>query len=320
LSAANENKVSFDDYVSKAGISPLVKKEVPTSNDGGILGGVTQSTSNPQSESQEGGFKDAGVFGRRKATERNPLYLADEYKDLISKKKTVQTGGGSTVGMGTTGFEEVQDDEAKAKADKIELDLLKRGYNVKKLVKDTEGLPKEFFDNENTSKEALYGLMKRNPIKYNDIVNSAKTVYAIAEKANPQLANEFNRLNNIQYGGLENFIEGKRDQQAIIDRTLVGEQRDEAHNRLMENSSKFINATNPDLINEYQQSPLSSKIDINQYAGLKTLEVFQPEKYQQALDFIDKELKTFKPIGMGNIDLSGVMNTTVSPELNRETR
>ena len=303
----------YNSQVDMGNEQPLLKKKettTPTSNDGGLLGGVTQSTYNPQLKSEKEGFKDAGIFGKRKAEERNPFYLADEYKDLIGKKKTISTGGGSSFGLGTTGFQEVQDDEAKAKADKIEMDLLKRGYNVKKLVKDTEGLPKEFFDNDNTSKEALFGLMKQNPIKYNDIVNSAKTVYAIAKQSDAATANQFNHLNNIQYGGLENFIEGKRDQQAIIDRTLVGNEREEAHNRLMENSSKFINAANPDLIKEYQQSPLSAKVDINQYAGLKTLEIFKPEQYQQAIDFLGKDLMNLKTANP-SMDLSGVMNTSL---------
>jgi hypothetical protein len=167
-------------------------------------------------------------------------------------------------------------------------DLEKQGYDAN-FRKQFEDFPEEAFAMENTSKEKLSKLYKDNPIEFNNIVNSTKTVYDIG-KTDVHSANEFNHLNNVQYNSLPDFISGKQRQIDIIDHTLSGEQRDKAKQRLQQNSAPFINANDPDLIAEYQQSPVSGKVDANQYAGLKTLQVFDPEKYKHALSIINADI------------------------------
>lgn len=213
------------------------------------------------------------------------------YADELRKRTKVQdNGGGSSFGMGTTNSTVIPDEDAAKIADQIDAELATKKVNSKKIAKDFEGINTEdFFSHEGTTKEYMLKLDKENPIKYNNIINNAKTVYAIADNSDIHTANRFNQLNDIPYGSLGGFISGKQEQQDIINSTLTGDAKLKAHERLKENASPFINAANPDLVDEYNNSPVKNKIDANQYAGLKTLQIFEPEKYQLALDIINTD-------------------------------
>ena len=164
----------------------------------------------------------------------------------------------------------------------VELDKLVKnaGYDSKELAKEFKDFPEEAFNKEKTSREALLQLKKDNPIQYQDRLNNTKTTYQIAKNSDIHTANLFNQLNNENYGSLDEFINSKKSQLSIIDHTLTGEDRKIARDRLRQNSSKFINPNQPELIEEYNQSPFKDKIDAAQYAGLKTEEIFDPEKYK----------------------------------------
>lgn len=181
------------------------------------------------------------------------------------------------------------DKEATAQAKQINDNVTKQGENPKELANEFKDFPQDAFDREATSKPNLLQLKKENPIQYQNVLNSTKTVYNIAKNSDIHTANEFNHLNDLHYGSMEEFVKGKQRQQQIIDATLSGDEKEKAHSRLEQNAAPLINAVSPDLVDEYKSSPLAGVIDPNQYAGLKTLQVFEPSKYEQAVKILQSK-------------------------------
>ena len=91
-----------------------------------------------------------------------------------------------------------------------------------------------------------------------------------------------------------------RDKQNLIDQHITNpEEKAKMQGLLKESYSAYINPTTADFKQEYDGSELKGKLDINQYAGLKTMEMFDPEKYKQTLAFINSDKPTEYQQSMG---------------------
>ena len=230
--------------------------------------------------------QSGGVGGEEiPKVEKNDIDVALEYGKLKGATKW-----GATPSSGKAGevFGEIPNEEKRKAANKLAQDFNK--VDLEGLSQEYLDFPEAAFERETTSKEVLLKLRKENPIQYAARLNNAKTVYKIAEKSDIATANRFNQLADIDYGSLDGFISGKQQQQDIINQTLTGVDKDKATARLKENASRFINSLNPDLVDEYENSDIKGIVDANQYAGLKTWEVFEPEKYKQAIAMLKEPI------------------------------
>ena len=253
-------------------------------------------------------------YGDGELIPNNPVDLSKKAFEYSKKTKQVErtSMGGNPI------VETVDDKDAQGISKKILEDLEKEGIG-KDFIGAISDLPDESFNDPNTSKEALVDLYKNNRIKFHQVVNEQKNRLAVrngaAEKTNSNntgvddidptqmgihVGNQYlgttEEQNPRTFGELENVIAKK---QAIIDESLPNsEEKTRARQRLKETYSSYINPTDPDLMAEYEQSPLKNKVDPTQYAGLKTLQLFEPEKYEQAVSMINADIEkqyTFNP-------------------------
>lgn len=106
--------------------------------------------------------------------------LANRSSELSAKKKILQTGS-SSAGIPTTA--EVQDDEAKVEADKINKFIEGKGYNPKRIAEDFKDIPDYVFDVPEFTKPELLRKYKENPEQYQRNIASAKSQSAIRDAA-----------------------------------------------------------------------------------------------------------------------------------------
>lgn len=128
-------------------------------------------------------------------------------------------------------------------------------------------------------------LKTENTVKYSQLMSTIKNQYTINLRGGVEKGNEYNALNN-KATNLSEWFGNKTKQLDIINSTLTDEERDKAKQRLEIASAPVINTTNPDLLNEYKNSDLKGIVNPDQYAGLKTLELFKPEEYKQAIGIL----------------------------------
>ena len=90
------------------------------------------------------------------------------------KTKTLQTPsvGGAT--MGATSMTEVPDEQSVAEADKIDADIISKGYNPTKLRKDFQDIPTNVLQSPGYTPTELLNDYKNNPPLYERKLNSAK--------------------------------------------------------------------------------------------------------------------------------------------------
>lgn len=242
--------------------------------------------------SQIGGPVGTSAVQSEEIDPNDIIGLSKKAMELGTKTKIVSGASGET------GISEpsVQPDyDAIAQSKQIKSDLGKKGYteqDVNSLAKDFKDFPEEAFslkhDNGETpySKENLLQLRKDNPLEYQSTLNNLKNTYSILKTGGQDAANEYNLYNHAS-DNFQQFSHNVQRQQDLINHNLTGDERDKALGRLQESSSKFIDPNNPSLQNEYDSDlDLKGKVDINQYAGLKTLEMFDPPKYEQAVKML----------------------------------
>jgi hypothetical protein len=207
----------------------------------------------------------------------------------------------------------VPDEEAINTSKKIDDYLKKKGLDRKEVNQLFGDFPKEAYDvtdengNKNQTSEKLLEDYKNDPIGATSKINNIKTQFdirtgayqrAIDNGASEDEAHNYAEQNGNYFQSLKSasasypeFYDKVDAQKKIIGDNLTGEQRDKALQRLEQNSSHFINATQPQFLEEYKGSQFKDLLNPNEYAGLKTLELFHPEEYQQAVDFITKPIK-----------------------------
>ena len=300
---------------------PLKKKE-PSGNglqepsDGG-LGGTTPKTETfPTIEMYQTPTGDL--------TE-DPFAQVKKSKELLGKTKVVSKGGIGGMGMGTTGTEIVPDEEATKEANKIQEELKRTGYK-EDFFAGISDLPEDVYNNPTTSKETLSVLYKNNPVKFTQLTNEAKNKYAIRDaaakkaydeaqgddKQKTEYASRVGILKGNEYSGdeiappenMQQFYDIVRQKQQLIDQNIDSpEEKKKAQERLRQTYAQAINPTSLDFREEYQNSGLADKLDVTQYAGLKTYELFEPEK-----------AKVLRSMVEANITPQWNVNVQVTPE------
>lgn len=246
----------------------------------------------------------------------DPLKLAKQ-ADELSKKQIAHVSGG-TGGAGV-GFS--VDADAQKQGEQIKNQLKEKGYDADELLNDFGDMPEHAFLSANNSIDKFLQQKKENPVEYNMHLNGAKNqwnifdnVYkkALEENAdNPDketvakeqavyAANMYNHLNG--YKDLATAETNIQEQQKLIRDTLPADEAIKAIDRLKQSSSHIFTPANEDLQNEFKTSGLADKIDLNEYAGLKTLQIFNPIKYSQYIAFIQHPIeKVYTHIGENEV-------------------
>ena len=283
---------SYDEVMSE---SP--KKKVGGEGlSGGESGGTTSTTEE----------KLPTVFLVNGETVRSddPIALSLSASKLKNAKKEVEMPATNKTGYT---LEQVPDEEKIKEYTDTKGEVKKLGYDIDELANEFSDFPEDAFNNPSTSKETLLSLRNTDRISYNQLLNETKNRYAIrqsvANKAAEQVpenakggdeyasqmairaGNEYigseRELHPQNMGEFESVISKKQN---LINQNLTGEERDKANKRLEETYSIEINPQMPGFMEDFQQSGLEGKIDATQYAGLKTLQVFDPEKYNTYLN------------------------------------
>jgi len=311
--AAKQSKLGFDDYLQKAKIVPIedVKKKELLSSPS--LDGQLPAQNNQVPETVEPIVED-------------PIAMAFDADRL--GKQTVETSVMNELGR----REYVPDlDARKQSADKIK-ELEGKGFKGD-FIEAIIDFPQEGFLHPTTSKERLVEVYKENPLKFKQLTNEAKIKYAIKKaalkNANENLPDDENKsyiadqtaiIESNKFSGdnappVENMqdwynvIRGK--QQVINDNISDVDERNKLNDMLRQTYASSINPETPTFKEEYEQSPQKGQLDINQYAGLKTLELFEPEKYKQALLILNNKIepKYFMPVNVTPDDVELRMTT-----------
>ena len=302
--AAKQSKLGFDDYIQKAQIVPIddVKKKVSRLDLEGSSVGESNGTTSTIPTIQLSDV-EVGIDPISKIQE------AKDYAQMQRPKKTTQTYGGKTSEIEMGGME--ADPEGTAKAEKIYSELEKKGFG-KDFVESLLDFPQDAFNNQTTSKETLINLYQNNPIKFKQLTNEAKTKYAIRDAAAKRTfdelgdvkdkgniasqrgiyeGNQYSSADEVAPQNMQEFYGIIRKKQDLINANIDDpEQKKKAQERLRETYSQAINPTSLDFKEEYEQSGISDKLGINQYAGLKTLELFEPEKAQALLSVVNENI------------------------------
>lgn len=249
-------------------------------------------------------------YGDGELLPNNAVDLSKKATEYSKKTKEIER----TDMRGNPIPETVPDEAFIGTGKKILEDLDKQGIK-KDFVDAISDLPDDAYLDPNTSKERLVELYKGNRIKFHQFVNEQKNRIAVRRGAIENEKNNSTGVDPTQMGihtgneylgteqeqnprnlnELQNIVSKKQN---IIDHTLTGEEKTKALNRVRESYSSYINPTNPDIQVEYEESPLKSKVDLTQYSALKTLQLFDPQKYEQALKIINTDIEkqyTFTP-------------------------
>jgi hypothetical protein len=300
---------TFQEFETKLQEPTPSKKKVGT-----VSFGETYSSPELDSETPSTGEIPTVVdYGDGEPLPNNIVDLSRKATEYSKKTKEIER----TDMRGNPIPETVPDESFIGTSKKIIEDLDKQGIK-KDFVDVVSDLPDEAFNDPNTSKDKLVELYKTNRIKFHQFVNEQKNRIAIKKAAFENQRNANNGIDDIdptqmavhvanKYLGtyeeahpqnldqLQDIILKKQD---IIGQYLIGEERTKALERVRESYSSYINPTNPDIQAEYEQSPLKGKVDVTQYSALKTLQLFDAKKYEQAVNILNTDIQkqyTFKP-------------------------
>lgn len=281
-------------------------KKKPTSESGspepldGGLNGTTPKTELPTIELYKTNKGDL--------VEPDPISMVNIAGKLAKEGKREMTiGEGAERGVFTPDAKSVEESQTIIK------DLEKQGFK-KDFVESVSDLPEVALNNPTTSKEKLVSLYKENPIKFKQLTNEAKNKYAIADGASKKAYSELEGnkdrdetskntgiLEGNLYSGddvtppenMQQFYSTIKQKQDLINKNIDDpEQKKKAQERLKETYSSAITPSSLDFKEEYANSGLADKLDINQYAGLKTLELFEPEKAKNLLNIVNDNITT----------------------------
>jgi len=126
-------------------------------------------------------------------------------------------------------------------------------------------------------------LKEENPETYERLKTADANMHLIANKSRID-AHEYNQLQGDEKNpvpNLEHLSQNINRQREIIYSNLSGDDRGKALSNLERNRSSAFNATNPEIKNEYANNEdAKSQLNVMQYAGLKHLQAFDPQKYQ----------------------------------------
>jgi len=125
-------------------------------------------------------------------------------------------------------------------------------------------------------------LLSDNPESYSRLKSADENVKLLAKKGGVHVANEYNHLQGTQDDPIQDLNHLKRniyEQQEMILSNLSGPERAKALANLERNRSSAFNAVNPEIVDEYNgNEEIKGQLNAMQYAGLKSLEAFDPQK------------------------------------------
>lgn len=126
-------------------------------------------------------------------------------------------------------------------------------------------------------------LKEENPETYERLKTADQNKNLIAVKSIHD-ANEYNQLQGSEQQPIQDLghlAQNINRQREIIYSNLSGSDRETALANLERNRSASFNATNPEIQNEYANNEdAKAQMNVMQYAGLKHLQAFYPQKYQ----------------------------------------
>jgi len=136
-------------------------------------------------------------------------------------------------------------------------------------------------DHDENSIQQKARLKDENPETYERLKTADQNKNLIAKKSIHD-ANAYNQLQGSEEFPIQNLDQLTRNiqnQKEIILSNLSGEDRGKALANLERNRAASFNSENPEIQNEYANNEdLKNVINLTQYAGLKSLQAFDPEK------------------------------------------
>lgn len=271
----SNKELGFKDYDEFENILGVKKKDVSQIPSGSISAPQSSEEIKTVDLSEVVPPKDKSLFERVK-----------EADDLINKKLVRDKGA-----YGVT--EEIPDEKSIEHGNQILSELESQGYK-KDFVKNIHGVDDLVLDFADATQQGLADLYKQNPIQFEGKVNEAKNSAAVYKSAyeNTEGTHDqkkyaadlaaYNYGLKDQHPDVTNYFDVLQSRKDELGKHLTGDQLQEANKRFADTYSTKINADNPAVQHDYDQSPLKGTIGINQYAGLKQLQLFEPEKYEQA--------------------------------------
>lgn len=159
------------------------------------------------------------------------------------------------------------------------------------------------------SKEKLFEMYQNEPAKFTFTVNHLKNMADITKSAEgatidgqPVDKSYFGKLyNNLNVGtNLQDWEQKKGQQIELINKYLPSlDARRVALDRLETNASMYYTPANPDVMAEYNASPLKDKLDPSQFAALQMQKMFNPKVYEQSIGFLNVKPQTETEVTQG---------------------
>lgn len=284
----------------------LKKKEI-TAQVGGTVSSPTANNTNSVSETP------------LSEENKEPIPIVTDYgngevvnpKDPFAMAKAASEFSKRTINTGVTGeTSEVLPDEKSIKASQeINKDLEKQGFKADFAIAVND-LPEDVFNE--VPKEELATLYKENPLKFKQLTNELKNRTAIRQgayddanetipegKDKEYLATQQAIIESNDYNINEiatpETMEDLRGMMAVkqenINRNIKDEDtKKKMQGRLRDTYASTINANSLNLREEYDNSDVKGIVDINQYAGLETLKIFDPAKYENYKRIIQQKI------------------------------
>jgi hypothetical protein len=237
---------------------------------------------------------------------------AMESFDLKNRKKSKMTTSKNVMGQDITTITEEPDEEAIAQSKKVDEELKGYGIDANELYNKVKDIPEEVYSIQvkrpdgaiynKYSKENLTKMALDKPVSFDYAVNTFKNRFALKKAANKlteegtptdgaYLSELYNSLNEATT--FDEWENNQIKQQELINTYLpTMEERRAALNRAKDNAAMFITPNNLDVQKAYDQSPLKGKVDISQFSALEVMKLYEPQKYEQALKFINAPLTT----------------------------
>lgn len=160
------------------------------------------------------------------------------------------------------------------------------GYSTQ-IGQDQATVSKVLSDFPNETNDANFQqyakLSKDNPIAY-DRLKAADENKNLIAKTDVHAANEYNELQDAT--DVNDLTQNINRQRQIIYSTLSGNDRQKALDNLQINKESFFNALDPNIQSEQSSNKDLQGLDAYQYAGLKSLQAFNPglaDQYQNML-------------------------------------
>jgi hypothetical protein len=278
----------------------------------------TNGSSIPTSQLQSGLQDGIDVKQAAKDFEtQNPdhsIYDTENPVDLAAKAKNLSQSTDVNL-VGTHGIVEMPNQKDVDEGNKINDYLKKKGYNPDLVNNAFSDLPKEAYDvtdnqgNKNQTQQQLLEELKNDPIGGMDKINNIKNQFKLqdagynealeqgysedeAKNIGKSLGNQFNELHGQPFQNMDELYENAQKQLQLVNTHLIGDERQQAADKIKDNMSKFINSTQPALLHDYENSDLKNVVTPDEFAGLQTWKVFDPQKYNQEVDFLGTEVNT----------------------------